>query len=287
MKALADGKATTGGDLVLHRAQVAEQYDVVFPLMHGPFGEDGTVQGMLELAGVPYVGSGVLASALCMDKPMAKDVLRAHGFPQVRYELVTRAAFERDPTAALAACQKLDLPWFVKPANLGSSIGISKAKTAQELHRAVQAALRFDRRVIVEQGLVRPREIEVAVLGNDAPQASPVGEITYDADFYDYETKYTDGRAKLLIPAVLPAEIAQRARELAIEAFKKLDCAGFARVDFFYDAAGNKLYLNELNTIPGFTPFSMFTKLWEAGGISYAQLVERLVQLALERHPRG
>lgn len=285
-KALGDGKATSGGELVLSGAHVAHQYDVVFPLLHGPNGEDGTVQGMLELAGVPYVGSGVLASALCMDKVLSKDVLRSQGIPQLRYALVTRADFQRDPTAALVEAQKLPAPWFVKPANLGSSVGVSKARTPAELHEATRVALQYDRRVIIEEGLVKPREIEVGILGNDEPHASVVGEITYAADWYDYETKYTAGRSQLHIPADLPAEISERARSLAIAAFKHLDCAGFARVDFFFDPTGRKLFLNELNTIPGFTPFSMFTKLWEASGMTYAQVVELLVELALERHSK-
>lgn len=284
IKALTAGTARSGGELTLRRAQMTENYDVVFPLVHGPFGEDGTIQGMLELAGVPYIGSGVLASALCMDKPMAKEVLRANGIPQVRYALLSRHAYEHDPRAELAKVAALEKPWFVKPANLGSSVGISKAKDDATLKTAVELAFQYDRRIIVEEGVVGARELEVAILGNDAPEASPVGEITFSSEFYDYETKYTAGKAALHIPAEAPADILQRIQELALSAFRLLDCAGFARIDFFYQAKTGKLLLNELNTIPGFTPMSMFPKLWEAGGISYAALIERLVALAIERH---
>jgi D-alanine-D-alanine ligase len=284
VKALSDGKATSGGDIVLARAATAAQYDVVFPLIHGPNGEDGTVQGMFELAGIPYVGSGVLASALCMDKVMCKDVLATHGVPQVRYGLVTRAAFDRDADAAMKPLLSMGPPWFVKPANLGSSIGVSKAKSEDDLRKALGTALQHDRRAIVEQGLQRPREIEIGILGNDEPIASPVGEITFDAEWYDYATKYTEGRSAMQIPAKIPPEVAQRVRDIALTAYRRLDCAGFARVDFFFTPSDGQVYLNELNTIPGFTPFSMFTKLWEAAGMSYAQVVKRLVELALERH---
>jgi D-alanine-D-alanine ligase len=283
-KALTDGKAATGGELTLHQARVAEEYDVVFPLLHGPNGEDGTVQGMLELAGIPYVGSGVLGSALCMDKPMAKDVLAQHGIPQVGYVMATRHVFATDPDGVIARCGALRRPWFVKPANLGSSVGIRKAADEAELRAAVENAMRYDRRVIVEESVEGARELEVAILGNDAPEASPIGEITYASAFYDYETKYTDGRARLHIPANVPDSVAGRMQDLGRRAFLLLDCAGFARADFFWQPETDELFLNELNTIPGFTPFSMFTKLWEAGGLTYAALVERLVDLALERH---
>ncbi|MEE8408684.1 MAG: D-alanine--D-alanine ligase family protein [Myxococcota bacterium] len=283
-QALSDGKATSGGELALHRARVAEEFDVVFPLLHGPYGEDGTVQGMLELADLPYVGSGVLSSSLCMDKPMAKDVLRTHGIPQVGYALITRRDVEQDADAAIARCSELAAPWFVKPANLGSSVGITRVCDAGALHQAIEVALQYDRRVIVEASAVDARELEVAILGNDDVRASPVGEITYASDFYDYDTKYTEGCADLHIPADIPDDVSKRIQELAIRAFGILDCAGFARVDFFYQPSVGTILLNEVNTIPGFTPFSMFTKLWEAGGLAYAELVHRLVDLAIERH---
>ncbi|KAF8268794.1 D-alanine--D-alanine ligase [Lactarius quietus] len=283
-KALTAGTARQGGELTLQGAKVASDYDVVFPLMHGPFGEDGTVQGMLELAGVPYVGSGVLASAVCMDKIMTKEVLRANDIPQVRYVSLTRQAYKTDPEAILTAARKLSAPWFVKPANLGSSVGVSKAKDATQLDAAIREALKFDRRAIIEEGVPNVRELEIAILGNDSPKVSPVGEITYKADFYDYETKYTDCKAQLHIPTDAPEGVCKEIQELGVRAYQLLDCAGFARVDFFYQPKTGQVFLNELNTIPGFTPFSMFIKLWEAGGVPYGQLVERLVQLAQERH---
>lgn len=283
-KALTAGTARQGGELTLHGATMAEQCDVVFPLIHGPFGEDGTLQGMLELAGVPYIGSGVLASSLCMDKPMSKEVLRANGIPQVRYVACNSLRYKQDAKGVHTEVQQLKAPWFVKPANLGSSVGISKVKTPEALGPAIEEALRYDRRIIIEEGVPNVRELEVAILGNDEPRASPVGEITYSAEFYDYNTKYTDGKAQLRIPADCPADVVKKIQDTAIRAFQLLDCAGFARVDFFYQAKTGNLFLNELNTIPGFTPFSMFPKLWEAGGIPYAQLIETLVNLALERH---
>jgi D-alanine-D-alanine ligase len=299
--ALERGSAPSGGDLVLHRAASAEAFDVVFPILHGPMGEDGTVQGLLTLAGIPFVGSGVLGSAVSMDKIMAKAVLHAHGIPQVPYQLVTRAEFIGTPENAISRLEELGYPMFVKPANLGSSVGISKAHDNTELHAALRLAFVHDRRVIVEAqaspsleaqaspGLeasaspTKPREIEVGILGNDDPQASPVGELTFQSEFYDYETKYTEGRAEMHIPAKLPLEISERARGLAVTAFKALDCAGLARVDFFYLETSNELFLNEVNTMPGFTKTSMYPKLWEAAGVSYSELVSRLVQLALER----
>ena len=283
-RALELGSAPDGGELVLHQAHAAEGYDVVFPILHGPNGEDGTVQGMLKLAGIPCVGSGVLGSAVCMDKVMAKAVLASHGIPQVAYQLVTRAEFARAPEDAIARIGALGFPVFVKPANLGSSVGISKAKNVDELRAALHLAFELDRRVIVEAATAaKPREIEVGILGNDDPQASPVGELTFDSEFYDYETKYTAGKAAMHIPARIPDAVAMRARALAIEAFRALDCAGLARVDFFYLDSTGELFLNEVNTMPGFTKTSMYPELWRAAGVSYSALVSRLVELALER----
>ena len=280
--ALEQGSAASGGELVLHQAATAEGYDVVFPILHGPNGEDGTVQGMLKLAGIPCVGSSVLGAAVCMDKVMTKAVLASHGIPQVAYQLVTRHEYASDAEGAVNRLVALGFPVFVKPANLGSSVGISKAKNIDELRTALNVAFALDRRVIVEAATAdKPREIEVGILGNDAPEASPVGELTFDSEFYDYDTKYTTGKAQMHIPAVLPTAIAARAREMAIAAFKALDCAGLARVDFFYLERTGELFLNEINTMPGFTQTSMYPELWRAAGVSYSDLVSRLVALAL------
>jgi D-alanine-D-alanine ligase len=256
---------------------------VVFPLLHGPYGEDGTIQGLLEMADIPYVGAGVLASSLCMDKPMTKDVLAAHGVAQVRWLVTTRAELAADMDGVLARCRELPSPWFVKPANLGSSVGITRVAEAGGLRAALEAAGSHDRRIIVEEGVTGARELEVAILGNEEPRASVVGEITHGSSFYDYETKYTDGRAHLHIPADIPEPAANQARELGIRAFRTLDCAGFARVDFFWSETRGQILLNEVNTIPGFTPFSMFTKLWEASGVPYPTLVGNLAELAMAR----
>jgi len=256
-------------------------FDVIFPLLHGPYGEDGTIQGLLELLDIPYVGSGVLGSAVGMDKIMMKAVYTAYGLPQVDYKAVLRSDWQATPDTILDSLETIGFPLFVKPANLGSSVGISKARTPDELTLALNEAAKFDRRIIVEAG-IEAREIEVAVLGNETPQASVVGEIAFESDFYDYETKYTDGQADLFIPARIPENIAQECRQLAIEAFKAVDAAGIARVDFFLEEGTNKLYLNEINTMPGFTATSMYPKLWEASGIAYPELIQRLIDLAVD-----
>ncbi len=259
--------------------------DVVFPVLHGPFGEDGTIQGLLELAGLPYVGAGVLGSALGMDKIAMKDVFRARGLPVVRYIGLTRAAIEADPPAAeRPVLDQLRLPVFVKPANLGSSVGITKVRAPDELGKALRIAARYDRRVIVEEGAPNAREIECSVLGNDFPEASVPGEVIPSREFYDYCAKYIDDDSSLVIPAELPAEVAQEVRRIAVAAFLALDCAGMARVDFFVGRDDNRITLNELNTIPGFTTISMYPKLWQASGISYEELLKRLIALAIERH---
>ena len=282
-RALETGQTQAGGDLVLHRAASAEGYDAVFPLLHGPMGEDGTVQGLLTLAGIPFVGSGVLGSAASMDKVMTKQVLASMGIPQVPWALAVRREWQRDPAAVRERVEALGYPVFVKPANLGSSVGISKVKDGAGLDAALDLAFSLDRRVIVEaMTRHKPREVEVGILGNDTPIASPVGELSFDADFYDYETKYTEGQAQMHIPARLPAEVAEQIRELALRAFRALDCAGLARVDFFYVAETGEVLLNEVNTMPGFTTTSMYPKLFEAAGLSYSELVTRLIQLALE-----
>jgi D-alanine-D-alanine ligase len=258
--------------------------DVVFPILHGPFGEDGTVQGLFELADVPYVGSGVLASALAMDKAMAKVVLAAAGLPQAPYLVVPERGWRADPDRVAAeVAGRLAYPVFTKPARLGSSIGITKVKTPDALAAGLAAAFAHDPKALVEQG-VTARELECGVLGNDAPEASVVGEVVPGHEFYDYEAKYLDESLKLEIPAQVPDAIRSRVRELSLRAFQALDCEGFARVDFFYEEATGRVLVNEVNTIPGFTPKSMFPLLWAASGLAYPDLVARLVDLAVERH---
>ncbi len=268
-----------------------DEITVVLPLLHGPMGEDGTVQGMLDLADVPYVGSGVLGSAVAMDKAMAKQVLTAAGIPQARY----RAFAEHEITPGLAGqlADDLGLPVFVKPANMGSSVGVSKASTVEALREAIDHALTYDEMIVVEEAIVG-REIEVAVLGTTDPEASVPGEIVPGEEFYSYEDKYVTDGAQLLIPAPLPDDVADEVRALAIETFRALRCDGLARVDFFYeidgavvgDGNGRGFLFNEVNTMPGFTPISMYPKLWIHSGLSYSELIDRLVDLALERHAR-
>jgi D-alanine-D-alanine ligase len=260
--------------------------DVVFPVLHGPYGEDGTVQGLLELANVPYVGAGVLASAVGMDKAAMKLVFAAKGLPICDYEVVLRRDWQHDERATLqTVVDRLGFPVFVKPANLGSSVGISKAKHVAELRTAIKLAGEFDRKVIVEAAVPKAREIEVAVLGNDEPDASVPGEIIPSGEFYDYEAKYLNADSRDVIPAPLPERLTQEIRQLAVAAFKALDCAGMARVDFLLaDDGTGSLYVNELNTIPGFTTISMYSKMWAASGVSYPQLIDRLIALAIERH---
>jgi D-alanine-D-alanine ligase len=259
------------------------ELDVIFPLLHGPFGEDGTLQGLLELADLPYVGSGVLASALAMDKAMCKQVLRAAGIRVTDWLVMARADIERDIDAAAAiAAGRFSFPIFTKPANLGSSVGVVKAHDVGELVAGLRESARYDRRVLVEPG-IDAREIEVSVIGNAQALASAVGEVVPSREFYDYEAKYVDQGSRLIIPALIPAETAQLARATAVAAFQAIDAAGLARVDFLLDRESGELYLNEINTIPGFTDISMFPKLWEAAGLSYPDLIDRLVELALER----
>lgn len=250
-----------------------QRYDVVFPLLHGPLGEDGVIQGFLELLRRPYVGAGVASSALCMDKDLCKRVLQQAGIPVVPW--VTFYKDEPRPKLPFKP------PYFVKPANTGSSVGISKVKAEPEAGKALAEAFTWDHKVLVEQGLEGVRELEVALLGNLQAEASVVGEITYQAEFYDYETKYTPGRAQLHLPAPIPPELSDRIRATATVAYRVLGVRGMARVDFFLSAQG-ELYLNEFNTIPGFTPTSMYPKLWQASGLDYPALLDRLVRLALE-----
>ncbi len=264
------------------------ELDVVFPVMHGPYGEDGTVQGLLELAGIPYVGAGVIGSALGLDKAVFKDVMLAHGFPIVDQVLLKRKAWDADPEGVMDRIEgALDYPVFTKPANLGSSVGISKCDDRAELAAGLAEAARYDRKLIVERGVPAAREIEVSVLGNDDPIASLPGEVIPSREFYSYEAKYFDegeDASELLIPAPLSPEMTERVRELAVEVYQAIDCAGMARVDFLLSGETGELYVNEVNTIPGFTSISMYPKLWAATGISYPELIDRLIELAVERH---
>lgn len=258
-------------------------YDVIFPLLHGPNGEDGTVQGLLELLNLPYVGNGVLSSSVGMDKVLMKNVFAQAGLPQVNYVSFIRSSFEQNTEEAYKQVEaELGYPCFVKPANLGSSVGISKCSNREELALACKEAFQFDRKIIIEQG-VTAREVEIAVLGNDDAECSVAGEIVPKVEFYDYKAKYEDGNTALIIPAEISEEKYSQLKELAIKAFKALDCSGLVRADFFLTKDG-KAYINEVNTMPGFTPFSMFPLLWKHTGVEYPKLIEKLVDLAKERH---
>jgi D-alanine-D-alanine ligase len=258
--------------------------DVIFPVLHGTFGEDGTVQGLLELAGIPYVGAGVLGSAAGMDKDVMKRLFRDAGLPVVPWVLVLRSEWKRNPARVRKLIAKeLGYPLFVKPSNLGSSVGISKVLHPRKLKVALDLAALYDRKILVEKA-VNAREIECSVLGNDRPEASVPGEVVPVNEFYDYEAKYIKEGSELVIPAKLSPQQTRRARELAVRAFQAVDCAGMARVDLLLDRASGKLFVNEINTIPGFTSISMYPKLWEASGVPYPQLLGRLIELAFERH---
>ncbi len=266
----------------LQKAQL--KLDVIFPVLHGTFGEDGTVQGVLELAGIPYVGAGVLGSAAGMDKDVMKRLFRDAGLPVVDWVMVLRWELEQSPGRLRRLIEsKLDYPLFVKPANLGSSVGISKVHNRRELGPALDLAARYDRKIIVEKGL-DAREVECSVLGNDQPEASVPGEIVSVNEFYDYEAKYVKEGSELVIPAKLSRAQTRLVQDLALRAFRAVDCEGMARVDFLLDRPSNKLFVNEVNTIPGFTPISMYPKMWEASGIPYPALLDRLIELAFERH---
>lgn len=258
--------------------------DVYFPVLHGTFGEDGTLQGLFELADAAYVGAGVVGSAVGMDKGVFKDVMLAHNIPVVETLVVLRNEIRKDIAAVIEKAENIsDYPFFTKPANLGSSVGVTKCNSRSDLQEGLMEAAAFDRRVLVQKGIRNVREIEVSVLGNDEPTASVCGEVLPSREFYSYESKYVDGTSGLRIPADLPDEIANQIREYAVRAYQAIDCAGMARVDFFVEKDTNQVYLNELNTIPGFTQISMYPKLWEASGLPYASLVDRLIELALER----
>ena len=275
--------------LVRRAADRAINVDIIFPVLHGTFGEDGTIQGLLELAAMPYVGAGVLGSAAGMDKDVMKALFRAAGLPIVKHVTVLRSDWEAESKKVQKLVEsKLKYPVFVKPANLGSSVGISKAHNRKELGPAIAEAARFDRKIVIEQGVggsrQKAREIECSVLGNDQPEASLPGEIVPSKEFYDYDAKYLDEGSELIIPAKLNKAETKTVQQLAIGAFKAVDCSGLARVDFLMEPKNRKIYLNEINTMPGFTAISMYPKLWAASGLSYPALIEKLIQLGLERH---
>jgi D-alanine-D-alanine ligase len=258
--------------------------DVYFPVLHGTFGEDGTIQGLFELADVAYVGAGVVGSAVGMDKGVFRDVMIANNIPVVDMLVVLRSEIEKNMSSVIEKAEGIsDYPFFTKPANLGSSVGVTKCNSRSDLQEGLMEAASFDRRVLIQKGVKNIREIEVSVLGNDDPIASIPGEILPSREFYSYESKYIDGTSGYDIPAPLPDETTEQIRDYAVRAYKAVDCAGMARVDFFVEKDTNKVYLNELNTIPGFTKISMYPKLWEAGGLPYNKLVDRLIELAMER----
>jgi len=269
----------------LDKSFTLERVDVIFPVLHGPYGEDGTVQGLLELANIPYVGAGVAASAISMDKDLMKIIFQQKGLPILKWLTIKRKEWQKDKEKILSLIQNVfEYPLFVKPTNLGSSVGITKVHEKEELEGAIDLASSYDRKILIEEGLEEVREIECGVLGNDEPRASVVGEVRPAGEFYDYDSKYIDKETQLIVPADLPDGVSQEVQEIALRAFKAVDGAGMARVDFFVSKKENKIYLSEINTIPGFTSVSMYPRLWEASGISYPDLINRLIQLALERH---
>ncbi|MDB5084733.1 MAG: ddl [Bacilli bacterium] len=280
----ASAAATTDSAFPMVPSIGQQTLDVLIPVLHGPFGEDGTVQGLLELMDVPYVGAGVLASSVAMDKIMMKAIFAQAGIEQCKYCAYTRRQWESSQNRILDEIESsLGYPCFIKPANLGSSVGISKANNRNELIVAINTAGEYDRRIIVEEG-INAREIEVAVLGNDNPRASVPGEVIPGADFYDYNDKYMDGKTQYDIPAKLSDELIARIQQQAIAAYQAVDGAGLARVDFFLEKETHRILINEINTFPGFTRYSMYPKLWEATGLSYSELLAQLIRLALERH---
>src|SRR5262244_3664791 len=277
----------TDAGLMRRASDRAINVDVIFPVLHGTFGEDGTIQGLFELADIPYVGAGVLGSAAGMDKDIMKSLFIAAGLPIVKHATILRSDWKKDHKRVEKLVGRLKYPVFVKPANLGSSVGISKAHNKKELGPAIEGAAKFDRKIVIEQGVGgnkdKAREIECSVLGNDDPAASVPGEIVPIKESYDYDAKYLDEGSQLIIPAKLTKAETKKVQELAIKAFKAVDCSGLARVDFLMDPKSRKIYLNEINTMPGFTAISMYPKLWAASGLEYSELIDRLVQLGLER----
>lgn len=263
---------------------LGQEIDVIFPVIHGPNGEDGTIQGLLELADIPYVGTGVMASAVGMDKWMMKNVFAQYGLPQVKFVGVLRSQLEKDQASVISRIeQEIGYPCFVKPANMGSSVGISKAKDQESLIQALEVAAKFDRRIVVE-AFVKARELEIGVLGNEELVTSVVGEVIAAKEFYDYEAKYKGAGTELQIPAIISEDLSEQISTMAKQAFQAIDGSGLSRVDFFYDEEQQQLYINEINTMPGFTPFSMYPMMFQAAGISYSELIDRLVQLAIERN---
>ncbi len=261
--------------------------DVAFPIVHGPGGEDGTLQGLLEMLDVPYVGAGVLGSAVAMDKPVSKVLLAARGLPVTPHEVVRGVDWDADPGVVVSRVEAaLDYPLFVKPANLGSSIGVSKARDAPSLRSSLAEAYRYDDVLVVETAVPNPREIECSVMGNDTPEASMPGEVIPAGEFYDYEAKYLDDRSQVIAPAHLSAAWIREIRAMALEAYRALGLAGMARIDFLFDEAAGQLYVNEANTLPGFTTISQYPRMWEASGVAYPELLDRLIDLALHRHAR-
>ena len=259
--------------------------DVIFPVLHGTYGEDGTIQGLFELANIPYVGAGVLGSSVGMDKVITKQLCEQAGISVTPYVWFVTPEYAKYTKKILTAIEvKLGYPCFIKPANLGSSVGISKAHNRKQLVESIKLASKYDRKILVEKSIENAREIEVSVLGNDDPIASVPGKIISSNEFYDYDAKYVDGKSEAVIPAKLPSSIAKKVRELAVQSFKAIDCSGMARVDFLLTRRTNKIYFNEINTIPGFTSISMYPKLWEVTGIPYKKLLDRLIELAIERH---
>jgi D-alanine-D-alanine ligase len=279
----------TDASMLRRASDRAINVDVIFPVLHGTFGEDGTIQGLLELADIAYVGAGVLGSAAGMDKDIMKSLFQAAGLPIVKHVTILRSEWKKDSKKVQKLVEsRLKYPLFVKPANLGSSVGISKAHNRKELGPAIEEAARFDRKIVIEQGVggkdKKAREIECSVLGNDEPSSSIAGEIVPVKEFYDYNAKYLDEGSELIIPAKLTKAETKKIQELAIKAFKAVDCSGLARVDFLMDPGTRKIYLNEINTMPGFTAISMYPKLWAASGLEYADLIDKLIQLGIERH---
>ncbi len=269
----------------LDKSSTLERLDLIFPVLHGPYGEDGTIQGLLELADIPYVGAGVAASAISMDKDLMKAIFKQRDLPILKWMTIKRKEWQKDKEKILSLVQDdFEYPLFVKPTNLGSSVGITKVHKKKELEKAIDLASSYDRKILIEEGLEEAREIECSVLGNDEPRASVVGEVRPAGEFYDYDSKYIDKETQLIVPADLPDGVSRKVQEIALRAFKAVDAAGMARVDFFVSKKENKIYLSEINTIPGFTSVSMYPRLWEASGISYPDLIDQLIQLALERH---
>ena len=267
------------------KSPALERVDVIFPALHGPYGEDGTIQGLLEVANIPYVGAGVAASAISMDKDLMKTIFQQRGLPILKWMTIRRKEWQKDKEKILSSIENgFEYPLFVKPTNLGSSVGITKVHEKEELEGAIDLASSYDRKILIEEGLEEVREIECGILGNDEPRASVVGEVRPAGEFYDYDSKYIDGGTQLIVPAELPDDVSKKVQDIALLAFKAVDAVGMARVDFFVSKKENKIYLNEINTIPGFTSVSMYPRLWMASGVPYSDLIDQLIQLALERY---